>query len=506
MKPMYLTKSRYVAGLECAKEIWLMFNKPEELPKIDEATQNRFDEGHKVGELAKLMFPEGIEVPNHLPEENDKVSRELLKKRKPLFEAGFIHNNGKCYARADILLPAGKSEWDIIEVKSAASVKEYYLDDISFQKYCYEGAAVKIRKCFVLHVNKEYVRRGEICPKNFFVQREVTQSVGLMMPQVPANIKKLFNIINLKKCPEYKDGENYHDDLYGVHKNDKFWKANPDSDILYLYRGAKKAADLFDLGILKIADIPKDYDLNEKQRIQQAAHSQWKPYANIQELQSFLKHLKYPIYFMDFETYATAIPLYDGLKPYQQIPFQFSVHMLKKKGEKLIHMSFLAKGSKDPRSMFIHELKKAIGKKGSIVVYNQSFEQSILQRLAEHSPKYGKWVASTVPRMIDLLVPFKNIYYYHPAQKGSASLKKVLPALTGVTYDDFVIGNGSQASLSYLFITHGAYLGKKATSDEVRKTRAYLEEYCGQDTEGMAMIIEKLEAICLGSGVCEDPQ
>ena len=132
-KPLFLTKSRYVSGLKCSKYIWLSFNDPAKLPEIDKATQHRFDEGHRVGELAKTLFPNGIEIKEQLAhKENDKESRESLKKRKPLFEAGFIHKDGKCYARADILAPAGKNEWNIYEVKSATSVKEDYLEDISF--------------------------------------------------------------------------------------------------------------------------------------------------------------------------------------------------------------------------------------------------------------------------------------------------------------------------------------------------------------------------------------
>lgn len=495
----YLTKSRYVNGLNCAKEIWLMFNDPKSLPKIDQATQNRFDEGHKVGELAKLLFPTGIEITKISPKDNDKISRELLKERRPLFEAGFIHSDGKCYARADILVPSGKSEWDIIEVKSAASVKEYYLDDISFQKYCYEGAGLKIRKSFVFYVNKEYVKDGDINPQDFFMRGEVTESIDAKVPKVHENVIKLLKITKLKECPEFTRGENYHDDPHGVHENDRFWKENPDSDILDMYRGGKKAAELFDFGIIKIKDIPEDYELNEKQIIQKMAHSSAGTHTNIKELNTFIKRINYPIYFMDFESYATAIPLYDGLRPYQQIPFQFSVHVLKNKGQKPTHISFLAKGSKDPRAKFIAELKKAIGTKGSILVYNQSFEQSILEKLAQHSPKYKKWVASIIPRLVDLLVPFRNFHYYHPHQKGSVSLKHVLPALTGMTYGDLPINNGSQASLSYLFITHGAYLGKHATKKEMREIRNDLEKYCGQDTEGMVRILDKLEGICQGS-------
>ena len=196
-KQTLLTKSRYVNGLQCAKWIWLSFNRPEELPKVDEATQHRFDEGHRIGDLSKTLFPDGIEVKTQINhQKNNQESIELLKKRKPLFEAGFMHKNGKCYARADILVPSDKDKWDIYEVKSATSVKEEYLEDISFQKYCYESAGLKIDKCFVMHVNNQYVRQGKVNSGELFVSAEVTEEVNTLMSEVPEKIKLLFKIIN----------------------------------------------------------------------------------------------------------------------------------------------------------------------------------------------------------------------------------------------------------------------------------------------------------------------
>ncbi|MDO8563680.1 MAG: DUF2779 domain-containing protein [Nanoarchaeota archaeon] len=497
-----LTKSRYVTGLSCKKAIWLAFNKPEALPEIDEATQHRFDEGHKVGELSKSLFPDGIDIQEMIPIENDKKSRELIKKRKPLFEAGFLHRDSKCYARADILVPVEKKEWDIIEVKSATSVKEDYLEDISFQKYCYESAGLKIRKCFVLHINNQYVRQGEIEPKEFFVQANVTNEIEDLLSDVPAKIKKLFSIISLKKCPEITPKDHCclgDSDAYKrfevLHESDAFWKEHPECDIFDLYRGGKKMLELFKSGVLTIKDIPKHHKLNDKQLIQHKTHSSGKHHHDKEELDIFVKSLQYPLYFLDFESYNTAIPLYDGLKPYQQLIFQFSLHVIGKKGAKPKHYSFIAEGADDPRPAFAKELKKVLRTKGNIVVYNQSFEKTRLKELATYLPQYASWVEQVVERMVDLLVPFRNFAYYHPKQKGSASIKYVLPVLTGATYEDFEIANGAQASLEYLFITHGSYKGEKATPEEVKKVRSDLEKYCGQDTEGMIWILDKLKEL-----------
>lgn len=489
----YLTKSTYLVGLSCKKQIWLSFNSPEELPEADRETQHRFDEGHMVGELAKALFQDGIDIAEKDPVENDKKSRELLKRRKPLFEAGFIHKNGKCYARADILVPVPNNRWDLIEVKSSTGVKEEHRYDVSFQKYCYESAGVKISKCFVLHINNEYVKRGKINPEEFFVKREITSEVELLMANVPSYVDAIFDIIALKKCPEFGSGEKCHKDPNGIHNDDRLWREHPGCDVLDLYRGGEKILELLDEGIFQIKDIPEHYKLNEKQKIQQKAHSDRVPYINHDKISSFVRSLELPIHFLDFETYSTAIPLYDGLRPYQQIPFQFSLHIIDSKNGKLKHHSFIAEGSEDPRSMFIEQLDKVIGTKGSVVVYNKSFEQKILTNLGEYSPKYMKRAELTNARMVDLFVPFRNLDYYDYKQKGSMTLKSVLPVVTGVTYENFEIAKGSEASLSYLFITHGS-AGKKASAQEIKAVREDLEKYCGQDTEGLFLILNKFEA------------
>ena len=344
-----------------------------------------------------------------------------------------------------------------------------------------------------LRVNNEYVRDGEIDPKGFFTKSDVTEQVEPLMPDVPKKVNAIFDIIALKKCPEFKRGEDYHKDDTGVHDDDRFWKEHPESDILDLYMGGKKAIELFNQGVLRMKDIPGDFDLSDKQRIQQQAHISKKPYVNEREIGVFMKGLAYPLHFLDFETYSTAIPLYDGLKPYQQIPFQFSLHVVRKEGGNAEHHSFIAQGDGDPSIMFINKLKKVAGKKGSIITYNRSFEKGVLEKIADRHPGYLKWVGETTERMIDLLIPFRNFYYYHPTQKGSASLKHVLPALTGMHYDDFEIGNGAQASSVYLYITHGSYDGKDATPKEIKEIREALEEYCGQDTEGMIHVLNKLK-------------
>src|SRR3989338_7482177 len=171
--PPLLSKSKYILGIQCPKYLWIAVHEPGKLPEVDEITQHRFDEGHLVGELAKKVFPSGIDIKTEYFNENLKKSKELLAKRKPLFEAAF--KNETIYARADILFPVNKKEWDIIEVKSSTQPKELHIHDLAFQKYCYEHAGLKINKCFLMHINSNYVRKGKINPKELFNIQDVNE-------------------------------------------------------------------------------------------------------------------------------------------------------------------------------------------------------------------------------------------------------------------------------------------------------------------------------------------
>ena len=230
-KSKYLTKTRYVNGLACSKWLWLEFNEPDRLPKVDESARNLLDEGRRIGELARRRYPAGMLLPAEGPEENEQRSREFLVKRVPLFEAGLIHPNGTCYARADVLLPFGKNQWDVVEVKSGASVKEDYLHDVAFQRYCYAGAGLNIRKCSLFLINTNYERSGEIDPAQLFREEDVTSAVKQIAPTVQPNIDLLLEFAHSRVCPEFGRSERFHEDESGVHSDDTIWKEHPVSDI-----------------------------------------------------------------------------------------------------------------------------------------------------------------------------------------------------------------------------------------------------------------------------------
>jgi hypothetical protein len=260
---------------------------------------------------------------------------------------------------------------------------------------------------------------------------------------------------------------------------------------LELYFDTKgRGFDLLKRGVLRIADIPANYPLSDKQAIQRAVAISGKPHVKRTQIDSFLNGLEYPVHFLDFETFSPAIPLFDGTRPYQQIPFQFSLHILREAGAKAEQRKFLTEGRNDPRSEFMRRLKAAVEPSGSILAFNAAFEKGRIKECAEVFPQYASWVTEVNRRIIDLLIPFKAFNFYHRDQGGSASMKMVLPALTGKDYNSLDIQDGGTASREFLRVTFG-----EVSESERKRVRRALEQYCGQDTDGMVWIVEALRGV-----------
>ena len=299
----------------------------------------------------------------------------------------------------------------------------------------------------------------------------------------------MFSAIVSAKCPAVTIGEQCNSP-YECPLKEECWDFLPENNIFEMYGSKKKAFELFEKDIYTFKDIPDDFLLNGKQKIQKDCEISGKPHIEKKAIKQFLNTLQYPLYYLDFETFNTAIPLFDGTRPYQQIPFQFSLHVVEEENAIAKHYSFLADGNDDPRHEFIASLKKVLGNSGSIVVYNQSFEKGVLRALANVYTEYDKWVESLNDRIIDLLAPFRSFHYYDARQKGSASIKNVLPVLTGTNYDHLDISDGMDASLAFLDV-----ISNNVTEKEEIKIREDLEKYCALDTEGMIWIVDKLKEL-----------
>jgi hypothetical protein len=483
-----LSKSKYINGLQCLKLLWVSINDAARLPTYDAATQHVFDQGHIIGELAQQLYPGSIRLEQDNIGTNLKETTVSLKLRKPLFEAGFSGN--RLYCRVDILNPSSGEAWDIVEVKSTNDVKDEQLYDVAFQRHCCQLNGVKINRCHIMHLNREYVKQGGIDPWQLFVTEDVTDRLAEFADGLETRIAEMLAVIDSDECPETAIGRHCNDP-YACLLQEECWKHLPEQHVMTLYSGKKLGEDLMAQGILDISNIPENTKLNDKQQIQKECVICGQPHIDSGKIKNFLKGLKYPLYFMDFETFATAIPIYDGTSPYQNIPFQFSLHVITKPGAMVEHYEFLAEGKDDPRPAFLSQLKQDIGPKGSILVYYAVFEKSRLKELAVAFPEYQEWVDSINERIVDLNLPFKDFSYYHPQQLGSSSLKRVLPALTNLSYEDLEIGEGTMASLKYM----EAAFSNISDADR-QKIRVDLLTYCGQDTGGMIDILKKLQDLC----------
>jgi hypothetical protein len=469
------------------KLLWVSLNDAARLPAYDDATQHVFEQGHLIGDLAYQLFPDGINLHTENIGENIRETRSSLELRKPLFEAGFSGN--RLYCQVDILNLGVDEAWDIVEVKSTNDVKEEQLYDVAFQRYCCQLNGVKINRCHIMHLNREYVKQGDIDPQQLFVTEDVTDHLAKFTDGMETRIVEMLTVIDSDECPETAIGRHCNAP-YACLLQEECWANLPEHNVMTLYSGKKLGEDLIARGIFDINSIPEDTKLNDKQQIQRDCVVCGQPHIDQEQIEDFLKRLNYPLYFMDFETFATAVPIYDGTSPCQNIPFQFSLHVITKPGAMVEHYEFLAEGKEDPRPGFLVKLKQDIGPKGCILVYYDAFEKTRLKELGKAFPEYKEWIDGIIERIIDLNDPFKDFSYYHPQQLGSSSLKHVLPALTNLSYKDLEIGEGTTASLKFMEAAFG-----NISDVERQKIRTDLLAYCGQDTGGMVTILEKLQEL-----------
>ena len=369
-------------------------------------------------------------------------------------------------------------------MKSTTSVKDVHIPDLSFQTYVLTGAGLKLRRCIVAHINSGFVRNGAIDPHEFFVLEDVTNRVSTMSQDVESRLDDMFSTIRLRKHPDIAIGR-HCDDPYPCPLHDLCWGHLPESDVTTLYRGGKKGLRLLRDGIAALKDIPDDFKLTDNQAIQREAARTGQPHVDKRAIARFLRRIKFPVSYLDFETFGTAIPLFDGLRPYQQVPFQFSLHVQQSDNAALEHHSFLADSKADPRPEFMRRLHDLLPRQGTVVAFNAPFELGQLKECSELLPEFRPWVAGIERRIVDLLLPFRRFHYCHPQQNGSALMKAVLPALTGRGYDQLAIQDGGMASQEFLRVTV-----VDVGEEERQRVRRQLEEYCGQDTIGMAWIID----------------
>lgn len=485
-----ISKSKFLSGLQCPKLLWHLAHAPTELPAVDDATQATFDQGAEIGRLARTLFPDGILIDHDGdPEQAIIDTQAALDARKPVFEGAFGFQGAYC--RVDILVPVAGDQWDLVEVKSTTGVEDVHLHDVAFQAWVLAGAEMKLRRCWVMQLDSGYIRQGDLDPAKLFKRVDVTSQVQALGRDIEDQLDDQAAVIRMGESPEVEIGK-HCEHPYTCPLKEKCWSFLPDHNVFKLYRGGNRSWQLFRDRIRAIKDIPDDLKLTTNQAIQRQAVQTGKPHVNRPALRKFLARLTYPVHYLDFETINPAIPMYDGSSPYSQVPFQFSLHIQPEPDSEPIHHSFLADGSADPRMGFLEALVRHIAPAGSVVAYNAGFELRVLRECCELMP-FQPWLASVERRVIDLLVPFRAFHFYHPDQGGSASMKAVLPALTGGGYDHLTIQDGGTASREFVRVVLG-----EITPEERRRIREDLERYCALDTLGMVEIVQELRSLTNG--------
>jgi len=488
---MTISKSKYMAGVQCLKRLYLLVHQPELAGGMEAGDFFVMDQGRQVGRLAHQLFPGGVLVRAGDPEEAIRVTRELVANPKvpAIFEAAF--EDGGVFVRVDVLQRRRDNRWRLIEVKSTADLKDQHLEDVAIQCRVVSRCGLDLASSCLMHVNRSYVfSGGSIDPRQFFKIRNLTRRVERLQPKLTFQLRSEFRVLAMPKAPDLPTGRHCTEPVT-CEFFDQRNPPRPDNHVGYLPRiQASAVEELEEIGVESICDIPDDFPLNERQRRACTSVQTGKPWFS-DDLGKELGSMKYPLYFMDFETVNPCVPRFPGMRPYDQLPFQWSVHVLREPGTELEHFEFLAMDTNDPRREFVASLCSVLGRSGSIVVYNQQFESQRLSELGAWMPEFAGRIEKIQRRLWDLLPVVRN-HVYHPAFAGSFSLKAVLPALVPeMTYEGMAVANGQDAGLAWESLVRGSL--DQSERDRIRKA---LLDYCGQDTLALVKLLAKFQLTC----------
>ena len=486
---MKLSKSKYCNGIQCKKMLWLDKYRSNYKEEIDNSRV--LDNGNDVHEVARKLFGEDINI-----KFNENLNNMIIDTKKTLkndrcviTEASFVYKDNFC--SVDILKKDGNN-YEMFEVKSSTHLKDIFINDLSYQYYVLTKLGYNVVKAYVVILDSSYIRNGNLELDKLFKKIDCTDKVIELQGIVQNNINDINKYMNKVdepnddignycfepyKCPffnyctRYIEKPNVFDiRLMSNNKKIELYKKN-----MYCYK------DLLNENIHDKYKQQIEFELYNK-----------KEYINKKKIKDFLDKLSYPIYFLDFETFQMSIPKYDGVKPYMQIPFQYSLHYYGKSG-KLNHKEFLAEADVDPRRKLAEQLVKDIPNDTCVLAYNMSFEKTVIKNLATLYPDLSDSLMNIYNNIRDLMIPFKNRDYYTKDMHGSYSIKYVLPALftndPNLDYHNLdLVHNGSEAMDIY------AHLGEYSKEEQL-KIRDSLLKYCYLDTYAMVKIYDKLKEV-----------
>jgi Domain of unknown function(DUF2779) len=483
-----ISKSKFVAGCQCLKRLYLQVHEPELTAEPDAAAEAIIEQGRDVGLLARQMFPGGVEVRSDgRLDEAIRETRELIDKPEvpAIFEGTFEH--GGVLVRVDILHRRRGSRWRLIEVKSTTDVKDHHVGDVAIQHRVVGRSGIDLASSCLAHVNREYIYEGgPIDVHRFFKIRNLTRQVESLQPELTVQLRSEFRVLAMPEAPNIPAGR-HCSNPFTCEFFDHCNTPRPQDHIGFLPRlHASTMEELDAMGVESIMDIPDDFELTEIQRRAAACVKSGNPWYS-PEVRDVLRGLAYPLYFADFETVNRAIPRFAGMRPYDHLPFQWSVHVQRQAGAEPEHYEFLATDASDPRREFISSLCVALGESGTIVVYS-SFESQRLSELGGWLLEFADRIDAIKPRLFDLL-PIVRQHVYHPAFAGSYSIKSVLPALVPqMSYAGMQVADGQDAGLGWESLIRGGM--DQVERDKMKKA---LLDYCRQDTLALVRVLDNLK-------------
>jgi len=474
-------------GYRCMKCIYLTIHNPGLEAPITPETQALFDQGNMVGAKAREYFPGGVLVDNKPWDFGGALARtrELLAEKTPIiYEAAFEYMG--CYARADIIQFSPETgKWRIFEVKSSTKVKPEQCDDVGLQAWIMAKSGLPLEQINIMHLNTE-CRYPDL--SNLFTTVDVTQDIRDRYLSVQPKIRDILTTIRQPNIPNVDIGP-YCNEPNECGFKEHCWKEKniPEMSIFNLPRIRDKKWDLYNNGIISLEDS-RLTDMDEIQQRIIHCHNTGERYLNREVIQQAMTTWQFPLIFLDFETINPAIPRYNGTRPFEQVPFQFSVHYWPSPDAPISHDEFLHDDKSDPRPTLIPALLEACRKEGSIVAYFGQFESDRIKGLAEFSPEHSEALLKLTERIVDPL-PIIREAIYDPKFKGSFSLKYVAPALLGEdqSYKGMLVGNGGEAQRAFEeMIANKTKPMKKAELYEA------LIVYCKKDTEVMVELTKWL--------------
>ena len=488
---LYLSKSKYCNAVQCPKMLWMQINRPE---LFDDAVMNQtvLDNGSEVGDLAMGLFGEYVEVPF------DKDLGKMIQKTAELLEAGtptvceasFTYEGLFC--SVDILKNLGGNRLELYEVKSSTSVHDIYYHDVAFQYYVLTKLGYEVTKACLVHVNKEYIRHGELDIQELFLINDITDNARARFAEVDSNLDFFSRYLDTVDEPERPLGE-YCFKPYPCGFYKYCSKELPQPNVFQLAgMHLSKKMEFYREGRVSFEALSNDKNINGKCMLQiEHEINDLPPLIDRRSITAFMRGLSYPIYFLDFESFQPAIPLYDNSHPFEQIVFQYSLHYIEQKGGTLHHKEYLAEPGEDPRRGLAEQLCSDIPKDVCVTAYNMGFEKGRIKGLALLYPDLADHLMNIHDHIVDLMIPFRERWYYSRAMQGSYSIKYVLPALfpddPALDYHNLEgIHHGGEASAAF---SNMQYM----PPDQLKTTRHNLLKYCELDTYAMVKVWEKLK-------------